>query len=351
MHMRSELECTPPTSNGLLRHRGKIAAIVTALDCSGIHFVRLRIMLKLSVLKLSVVILALGFAWAPTTSAEVTTIGPCEHDYEQCLNRWKQDRLEFLKSDIGYLNLAGLYWLNEGQNSFGSGSSNDLVFPAKAAPLIGTFDLRDGAVSLSVNVDTDVRHLDRPIQQIIMAGASVHEPIVVRHDSYAWNIIERDGTFAVRLRDYENPVLTNFPKIDYFPTSNTNRVSGVLRRYEEPRVIRVDTVVEGLDYNPWSPGVVEFEIDGKTFDLEAYDAGNELFFVFGDQTTGRETYPAGRFLYATKPGTDGIIELDFNTAHSPPCAYNDFATCPVASPRNRIAVRIAAGERYERTRH
>jgi uncharacterized protein (DUF1684 family) len=184
-----------------------------------------------------------------------------------------------------------------------------------------------------------------------MAGASVHEPIVVRHDSYAWNIIERDGTFAVRLRDYENPVLTNFPKIDYFPASNANRVSGVLRRYEKPRVIRVDTVVEGLDYNPWSPGVVEFEIDGKTFDLEAYDAGNELFFVFGDQTTGRETYPAGRFLYATKPGTDGIIELDFNTAHSPPCAYNDFATCPVASPRNRIAVRIAAGERYERTRH
>ena len=302
-------------------------------------------------LRLSVGILALGFAWLHSASAEVTTAGPCEQDYEQCLNRWKKDRLEFLKSDVGYLNLAGLYWLNEGQNSFGSGPANDLVFPAKAAPSIGTFDLRDGEVSLTVNVDVDVRHLDRLIQHIIMAGASVHDPIVIRHGSFAWNIIERDGKFAVRLRDYENPVLMNFPKIDYYPTSNANRVSGVMRRYEKPRVIRVDTVVEGLDYSPWSPGVVEFEIDGKVFDLEAYDAGNELFFVFGDQTTGRETYPAGRFLYASKPGTDGIIELDFNTAHSPPCAYNDFATCPVASSRNRIAVRIAAGERYQRAIH
>ena len=63
-------------------------------------------MLRLSVLKLSVVILALGFAWLPTTSAEVTTTGPCKQDYEQCLKVWKDDRLEFLKSDVGYLNLA-----------------------------------------------------------------------------------------------------------------------------------------------------------------------------------------------------------------------------------------------------
>ena len=69
--------------------------------------------------------------------------------------------------------------------------------------------------------------------------------------------------------------------------------------------------------------------------------------MFGDRTNGRETYPAGRFLYADAPDDDGRIVLDFNRAYSPPCAFNDFSTCPVASPRNRLPIRVPAGELYE----
>lgn len=299
----------------------------------------------------TIAVLVLAFSWIATGNAETTTLGSCKQAYEQCLDRWKIDRLAFLKSEAGYLNLAGLYWLNEGQNTFGSNADNDIVFPATAEPSIGTFDLRDGEVQLSVSPGVDVRHMDKPVKHILMAGDSVKTPVVIRQGSYAWNVINRDGKFAVRLRDFENPILLNFPAIEYFPTTDEHRVSAVLRRYDTPRVVRVGTVIEGLDYNPWSPGVVEFQIDGKTYDLEAYDAGDDLFFVFGDQTTGRETYPAGRFLYAKKPGDDSVLELDFNISHSPPCAYNDFATCPVASPRNRMAVRIAAGELYDRGGH
>lgn len=90
-----------------------------------------------------------------------------------------------------------------------------------------------------------------------------------------------------------------------------------------------------------------FDIDGETYELEAYASGDSLFFVFGDSTTGRETYPAGRFLYAAVPGDDGKTVLDFNRAYNPPCAFNDFATCPVASPRNRIGARIDAGEKFD----
>jgi uncharacterized protein (DUF1684 family) len=96
---------------------------------------------------------------------------------------------------------------------------------------------------------------------------------------------------------------------------------------------------------------VEFEIGGETQTLEAYASGDQLFFVFGDATTGRETYPAGRFLYADAPGTDGKTLMDFNRAYNPPCAFNDFATCPVASPRNRMAARIEAGEKFDPTVH
>ena len=299
----------------------------------------------------SIAVLLLACGWITTGNAETTTLGSCKQDYEQCLDQWKTDRLAFLKSEAGYLNLAGLYWLTEGQNSFGSNADNDIVFPANAEPSIGTFNLQDGEVQMNVSPDQDVLHRDKSIKHILMAGDSVKMPVVIRQGSYAWSVINRDGKFAVRLRDFENLILLNFPALQYFPTSEEHRVGAVLRRYETPRVVRVGTVIEGLDYNPWSPGVVEFEIDGQTFDLEAYDAGDDLFFVFGDQTTGRETYPAGRFLYAKKPGADGVVELDFNTSHSPPCAYNDFATCPVASPRNRLAVRIPAGELYDRVGH
>ena len=119
-----------------------------------------------------------------------------------------------------------------------------------------------------------------------------------------------------------------------------------LERYAEPRVVSVSTVIDGLPYRPASPGVVVFELGGQSFELEAYESGDRLFFVFGDLTSGRGTYGAGRFLYADAPGEDGLTVLDFNKAYNPPCAFNDFSTCPVASPRNRVRIRIEAGEQY-----
>ena len=116
---------------------------------------------------------------------------------------------------------------------------------------------------------------------------------------------------------------------------------------QDEDLLNVETVIEGLGWNPQSPGKVEFDIDGETFELEAYTSGDDLFFVFGDQTSGRETYPAGRFLYAAWPEDGGTTILDFNRAYNPPCAFNDFATCPVASPQNRLATRIEAGEKYD----
>jgi uncharacterized protein (DUF1684 family) len=129
------------------------------------------------------------------------------------------------------------------------------------------------------------------------------------------------------------------------------RVVATLQRFDEPRVLNVKTTIEGLGYRPESPGTVVFEIDGNSHELEAYASGDRLFFVFADLTSGHETYPAGRFLYAAVPAEDGKTILDFNRAYNPPCAFNDFATCPVASPRNRLRTRIEAGEKYDPTVH
>ena len=61
-----------------------------------------------------------------------------------------------------------------------------------------------------------------------------------------------------------------------------------------------------------------------------------------------DTSPSGRYLYADTPGADGITILDFNKAHSPPCAFTNFATCPLPSRQNRMKVAIEAGEKYDK---
>jgi len=289
--------------------------------------------------------------WLLVAESATYGIGVCADDYRQCLAAWKADRIAILKGDEGYLNLAGLFWLRQGVNSFGSGPDNDLVFPAPAATVIGMFELDGNNVVMNVLSRADVRSGGNPVDRIRMADDKSDQPTVVTYGSFVWTVIRREDRFAVRLRDFAHPALGTFAPIEYFPTDETLRVKAILRRYERPKIVRIDTVVAGLDYNPSSPGMLEFEIAGQTFELEAYDAGGEFLLVFGDATSGGGTYPAGRFLYASKPGKDGTTVLDFNTAQNPPCAFNEFATCPVASPRNRLAIPVAAGERFDPSGH
>lgn len=271
--------------------------------------------------------------------------------YEAEVLQWRVERLERLEGPDGYLNLAGLFWLSEGSSRIGSAADNDIVFPAYAAPYIGEIQTSADGVTLFAEPGVDVRYEDVAVKSLLISDDTTANPVTIMHRSFAWTVIKRDGRFALRLRDFEHPAIAAFPPIDYFPIDLALRVSAVLKRFDKPRVLNVETVIEGLGYRPESPGTVEFEIDGETYELEAYASGDRLFFVFGDATSGRETYPAGRFLYAQVPGEDGKTILDFNRAYNPPCAFNDFATCPVASPRNRLATRIEAGEKFDPAVH
>jgi len=271
--------------------------------------------------------------------------------FEATVLEWREERLARLMAPTGYLSLAGLFWLADESTSFGSAADNDVVFPEKAAPHIGEFRLTADGIVMVAEPDVDVRFEDEKVQTLLIADDTTETPVMITHGSLAWTTIQRDGRFAVRLRDFEHPVLQSFPPLKYFPIDSKWQVNATLKRYSAPQVTAVDTVIEGLGWNPESPGVVVFEIDGQEFELEAYASGEQLFFVFGDRSNGTETYPAGRFLYAAMPGDDDRIVLDFNRAYSPPCAFNDFSTCPVASPRNRLPTVVAAGEIYNRDAH
>lgn len=271
--------------------------------------------------------------------------------YKQEILQWRIDRLANLKAPSGYLNLVGLYWLENGTSLIGAAADNDIVFPDNAAPYVGKLQVNTDGVVLAAHPDADVRYEGIPADSIFISDDTTMNPVALTHGSLGWTIIKRDGRFALRLRDFEHPSLDNFAPLTYYPIDPALRVAATLQPFEEPKILNVKTTIEGLGYRPESPGTVTFEIDGVTHELEAYSSGDRLFFVFGDQTSGRETYPAGRFVYASWPDEEGETFLDFNQSYNPPCAFNAFATCPVASPRNRLKTRIEAGEIYDPETH
>ena len=271
--------------------------------------------------------------------------------YEADTLQWRAERLERLQGPGGYLNLVGLFWLTPGTTTIGSASDNDIVFPMAAADYVGELQVSDQGVMFVVANDVDVRVDNQPVQSVLVADDTTGAAVTVTHASIVWTIIKRDGRFALRLRDYEHPAIAAFPPIEYYPINPALRVAAELHRFAEPKILKVDTVIEGLGWQPESPGVVVFELENQSLQLEAYASGDELFFVFGDRTSGRETYPAGRFLYAELPADGELTVLDFNRAYNPPCAFNDFATCPVAAPQNRLPIRIEAGEKFDPAVH
>jgi uncharacterized protein (DUF1684 family) len=98
-------------------------------------------------------------------------------------------------------------------------------------------------------------------------------------------------------------------------------------------------------------GAIVFEREGRSWRLDAIleaPGDRELFVMFSDATSGKQTYGAGRFLYVPLPNADRI-EVDFNEAFNPPCAFTDFATCPLPPRQNQLALGVDAGElKYER---
>lgn len=277
------------------------------------------------------------------------TFDPAAHVQE--VVDWRAWRMEQLKQPSGYLNQIGLYWIEPGTYSFGSDESNDIVFGGNAAAEIGVITVDEEGVSMTVIPGVDVQSDGGPVRAIPIPADTTGEGVMVTHGSLGWTVVERVGRYGIRLRDFEHPFVESFGPLPYFDIDPSLRVQAKLLRYDEAKIANVGTVIEGLGYHPESPGLVEFEIDGKRYQLEAYTSGEKLFYVFGDQTNRDDTYGAGRFLYSTTPGDDGMTVLDFNKSYSPPCAFNDFSTCPVASPRNRLPIRIEAGEKFDPAFH
>ena len=267
--------------------------------------------------------------------------------YESALAAWRAERVASLKGPDGWLNLAGLYWLEEGPNSFGAAAGSDLVAPEGSAPAkLGNFVVEHGAVTFRAEPGVEILRGESPVTEMPLVDDQEEDPTLLTHGALAWTVIRRMDRLGVRLRDVEHPALAAFEGIESYPADPDWRLEARFEAYPEPRKIRVATVVQGLGWEPTVPGTLEFEAQGQSLSLEAYRSDDGFFIVFADGTTGDTTYPAGRYLAADLPGPDGTTVLDFNRAYNPPCVFSEFATCPLATPRNRLAVAVEAGEKY-----
>lgn len=260
------------------------------------------------------------------------------------INEWHQKRINNLKLDNGWLNLVGLYWLKEGENTFGSDKENDIIFPPNAPAKIGKYILKDSIASIEIFPDVIVTNGGEKIQSMIVENDLSDNVTKLRLDSLVWFVIKRGDKFGIRLRDLEAPLLKTFSGIDRFPVNEDWKITTNFLPHEKPREILVPNILGAMDIE-YSSGNLQLQIGGKNFEITPVDAGNKLFIIFADETSGEETYGAGRFLYADKPDSTGKVILDFNKAYNPPCVFTPFATCPLPPKENYLSVRITAGEK------
>jgi uncharacterized protein len=265
--------------------------------------------------------------------------------YTETIEEQRRKRAEMLLADLGFFTLAGLFWLKEGANTFGSGSENDIVLPLNSAPrLAGVFHLEGNETTLSVAPDVTITTRDGTrVHVLSMQSDSTGASDYIFLNSLVMLLLQRGERQAIRLYDKEHPARKNFTGLSWYPIAPAYRIPAEFIAYDPPKVLPIVDAT-GYAHDVPSVGYVQFEWAGNTVRLDAQARGERLFYNFRDATNGDTTYSAGRFLYSELP-QQGRVVLDFNLATNPFCAYTPFATCPLPPSQNRLDFRIEAGER------
>lgn len=266
--------------------------------------------------------------------------------YEQEINAWHSDRLEHVTAKDGWLNLVGLYWLEPGINTFGTGNGNRIVFPdSTLEEQAGYFLVSDGRVDMHLNKQARASINGTPVRvQSVFNADSVRQP-QVENGRIAWTIIRRDGKFGVRVRDLTMRGVRNFHGVERFPVDPTYRIDATFVP-ASGRTIDVTNVI-GQTTAQSSPGTLQFSWKGSAYSLDVLEGGeDEYFIIIADETSGKETYAGGRYLYVKHADENNRIVLDFNKAYNPPCVFTPYATCPLPPRQNVLPFSILAGEKF-----
>ncbi|MFM8851555.1 MAG: DUF1684 domain-containing protein [Cytophagales bacterium] len=264
--------------------------------------------------------------------------------YKAEVDAWHAKRIKDVLAPNGWVNLIGLYWLEPGIHSFGSGEKSDIVFPAGTVPeKAGFFLVNDGQVTITVEDGVDIRADGKPIARaLIFHPDSVKNP-QLELGSVRWNVILRSDQLGIRLRDLESTAVKNFKGIERFPVNPEWKREARFEKYDSLKTISITNII-GQTTEQRALGALVFEWQGQQLRLDVLEGRDDFFIVFADATSGKQTYGGGRFIDVKKPDSTRITIIDFNKAYNPPCVFSPFATCPLPPPQNRLPIEVKAGE-------
>lgn len=266
-----------------------------------------------------------------------------ETKYEKEIKEFQKERVERLKKSI-WLKLEGLYWLEEGENSFGSDKSNKVIFPENTPKFIGKFIVAKNEVSMEINDGVEVFIDSNKVNSVELKSDITDAKTEISMGSYHWFLVDREGRLGIRIYNDNSETLANFKGIDVYEPDSSFRFTADYVPYNPPKLITIPSVI-GTESVDTCYGSIQFEKDGNRYSLDPIRSGQNYFIVFADMTNGKETYGAGRFLYVKGPVVDGKVILDFNKSYNPPCAFTKFATCPLPPKDNYLKLEIKAGEK------
>lgn len=267
--------------------------------------------------------------------------------YRADVEDFRRHRAEEISGPTGWAALVGLHWLLPGTELVVGGDPiSGVRLTGPSAPgRLATITVGTDAVHIRVSTYLDATFKGKPVTEFDMPpGVAADDGLKV--GGLTLVVIRRDTRLALRVWDAVAPNRVAFAGLHWMPIDAKWRISG---RWEphprtQPRMKVMNVLGETVEMQ--NPGTVVFAVGGKAYRLEAMlesDDAKELFFIFKDETSNKTTYGAGRYLY-TPLSKNGRVDLDFNKAKNPPCAFTDFATCPLPPAGNRLTLAVTAGE-------
>jgi uncharacterized protein len=235
---------------------------------------------------------------------------------------WRDTRETRLRSPRGWLAITAIHWLDGTPQRFDD------------VPGAWSGDAASVTVGLGAgeSLHTDAGTLDQGVHRL---GPLDEHGVTVTFGEALAEVAERDGSAIVRPRHPDSPNLRAYGGTPCYPPDPGWVRPGRFEAYPAPQGDAV--------------GVVVFDHDGSEHRLVAWgDDEPGLWILFRDATSGDTTYPANRQLVVEEPTSEGRVRVDFNRAINMPCAYTDFATCPVAPEANTLSFRVEAGEQLPR---
>ena len=252
-------------------------------------------------------------------------------DFTTAHQNWAADRLAALKAGNGWLNLTDRIETGPGRHTVGHAEGNDLRL-AVGPDHLGVLEIAaDGSASLDTGSGA---------QPFV---ASPDTPPQLASDGLLLEITSLEGQQALRVRNLSDARIAGFAGIPAYPLDPAWRVIADWQALPEAQKLGIGTVA-GIDTSVKITHHAHFRHDGQEVTLiPTHWKGGKPMFVIRDQTSGRETYGASRFLIGEVEG-DRVV-LDFNRAFNPPCAFTEFAICPLPPRQNILPFAIRAGEK------